>query len=235
MRIGICDDNQRDLQALKSLLDRLYPEHKVDMFDKSEALLSAVDDGILYALVFLDIIMPGQTGLEIATRLRSVSPKTEIVFLTSSRDYAVDAFSVNVLHYLIKPPTDTGVRECMQRLTQKNAVPKQQILLTTPSKTKQTLFVEEINYCESEDHYISFHLKQGATVRYRMTQTELLDALGDSFLPISRGLIVNMEFIRQLRARSCILEDGREVLLSRKNQRHIHEVYGEYVFSKLSD
>ena len=68
-----------------------------------------------------------------------------------------------------------------------------------------------------------------------MTQQEIKDALGDSFLPISRGLVVNVEFIRQLGPKSCILKDGREILLSRSNTEEIHSAYAEYVFSQLSE
>ena len=55
-----------------------------------------------------------------------------------------------------------------------------------------------------------------------------------SFLLVSRGLVVNLEFIRQLGPRSCILKDGREILLSRGNMEQIHAAYAAYVFSQLS-
>jgi DNA-binding LytR/AlgR family response regulator len=72
-------------------------------------------------------------------------------------------------------------------------------------------------------------------IKVRMTQTDILDKLGDSFLPVSRGLVVNVEFIRQLGPKSCILKDGREILLSRSNTEEIHSAYAEYVFSQLSE
>jgi hypothetical protein len=58
--------------------------------------------------------------------------------------------------------------------------------------------------------------------------------LGESFLAVSRGLVVNVEFIRQLGPKSCVLKDGREILLSRSNMEEIHSVYAAYVFSQLS-
>ena len=52
---------------------------------------------------------------------------------------------------------------------------------------------------------------------------------------VSRGLVVNVEFIRQLGPKSCILKDGREILLSRGNTEEIHSAYAAYVFSQLSE
>ncbi len=68
----------------------------------------------------------------------------------------------------------------------------------------------------------------------RMTQAEIEAALGDSFISVSRGLVVNAEFIRKIGSRSCVLKDGREILLSRKKRDIIHDAYGEYVFSQLT-
>lgn len=79
------------------------------------------------------------------------------------------------------------------------------------------------------------HLQNGTAIRVRMTQQEIKDALGSSFLPISRGLVVNVEFIRQLGPKSCLLKDGREILLSRGNTEEIHSAYAAYVFSQLSE
>ena len=82
--------------------------------------------------------------------------------------------------------------------------------------------------------FYDLHLKDGTVIKVRMTQSEIRDMLGDSFLPVSRGLIVNVEFIRQLGPKSCMLRDGREILLSRGNMEQIHSAYAAYVFSQLS-
>lgn len=78
-------------------------------------------------------------------------------------------------------------------------------------------------------------VKNGTKIWLTKTGNTLLcqDILGDLFLPVSRGLIVNVDFIRQLDTKSCTLKDGRKILLSRKNQDKIHSAYAAYVFSQL--
>ena len=82
-------------------------------------------------------------------------------------------------------------------------------------------------------HARIFRCKTG-NVDVASVQAEIEAALGDSFISVSRGLVVNAEFIRKIGSRSCVLKDGREILLSRKKRDLIHDAYGEYVFSQLT-
>ena len=102
--------------------------------------------------------------------------------------------------------------------------------IISSSGTRQMLYANEIQYA----HYYDLHLKDGTVIKVRMTQKEIRNTLGDSFLLVSRGLVVNLEFIRQLGPKSCMLRDGREILLSRGNVEEIHSAYAAYVFSRLS-
>ena len=106
--------------------------------------------------------------------------------------------------------------------------------ILSSSGIQQMIFADEIQYAQSDAHYCNLHLTDGTVVKVRKTQSEIRALLGDSFLPVSRGLFVNVDFIQQFKAKSCILKDGREILLSRKNLDVIHAAYAAYVFSQLS-
>lgn len=233
MRIGICDDSQKELKAMQEVFLHMSPEHRVDSFSDSRTLLSALSEGVGYDLLFLDIIMPECTGIELAREIGRIAPETPIVFLTDSTAYAVEAFSVNALHYIIKPMTEPALKECLQRWKEKQSSRKRVHILSS-SGIQQMIFADEIQYAQSDAHYCNLHLTDGTVVKVRKTQSEIRALLGDSFLPVSRGLFVNVDFIQQLKAKSCILKDGREILLSRKNLDVIHAAYAAYVFSQLS-
>ena len=233
MRIGICDDNENDLKAMAELFRHMAPDHRIDLFSDSAELLSAVSDGVIYHLLFLDIIMPGMNGMELARQIRQISPKTKIVFLTDSAAYALEAFSVRALHYIKKPMTETELLDCLERLNDTRRS-RRKVHILSSSGIQHMLFADDIQYAESDAHYWMLHLEDGNTVKARMTQAEIEAALGDSFISVSRGLVVNAEFIRKIGSRSCVLKDGREILLSRKKRDIIHDAYGEYVFSQLT-
>jgi len=177
--------------------------------------------------------MPGITGMELAREVGRIAPDMPVVFLTDSDAYAVEAFSVKALHYILKPMTEQALTECLNRLEERQGA-RRRVHIISSSGIQQMLFADEIQYAQSSAHYHDLHLKDGTVIKVRMTQSEIRDMLGDSFLPVSRGLIVNVEFIRQLGPKSCALKDGREILLSRSNMEQIHSAYAAYVFSQLS-
>jgi DNA-binding LytR/AlgR family response regulator len=177
--------------------------------------------------------LPGITGMELAREAGRIAPDLPVVFLTDSEAYAVEAFSVRALHYILKPMTEPTLKECLNRLEERRGA-RQRVHIISSSGTRQMLYADEIQYAQSDAHYYDLHLKDGTVIKVRMTQKEIRNTLGDSFLLVSRGLVVNLEFIRQLGPKSCILKDGREILLSRGNVEEIHSAYAAYVFSRLS-
>ena len=233
MRIAICDDNSVDLNAMREVFHRTAPEHVVEAYSDGRKLLDAIAGGRAYDLLFLDIIMPGITGMELAREAGRIAPDLPVVFLTDSEAYALEAFSVNALHYILKPMTEPTLKECLNRLEERRGA-RQRVHIISSSGTRQMLYADEIQYAQSDAHYYDLHLKDGTVIKVRMTQKEIRNTLGDSFLLVSRGLVVNPEFIRQLGPKSCILKDGREILLSRGNVEEIHSAYAAYVFSRLS-
>ncbi|SOB94141.1 response regulator receiver domain-containing protein [Ureibacillus xyleni] len=70
-------------------------------------------------VVFLDIEMPGMNGIELGTKLLNQYPEVEIVFVTAYNQYAVEAFKLNALHYILKPSDEEEVREAIQRVLRK--------------------------------------------------------------------------------------------------------------------
>ena len=234
MRVAICDDNSRDLKAMREVFRHVAPNHAVDAYSDGKRLLEAISEGADYDLLFLDIIMPEITGMDLAREVGRIAPDAPVVFLTDSDAYAVEAFSVKALHYILKPMTESALKECLQRLKERQSL-RRRVHIISSSGIRQILFADEIEYAQSDAHYCNLHLSDGTVIKARMTQSEIRDTLGDSFLAVSRGLIVNVEFIRHLGSRSCTLKDGQEILLSRNNSKEIHSAYAAYVFKQLKN
>ena len=104
MRIAICDDEEIYRIELKTLLDKLLinADYNIDTFDDGNRLSESFKS-LPYDLVFLDIEMPAVDGITLAKKIRAVSEKVFIVFLTSHVEYAIEGYEVNALRYLTKP------------------------------------------------------------------------------------------------------------------------------------
>ena len=108
LRIGICDDNREDIDRIKGLAVRFSAEHpempmQIRVYDLPYDLLDDIEKTGGFDLYLLDVVMPHMTGVDLARRIRERKERAEILFLTVSREYAVDAFSVKASGYLIKP------------------------------------------------------------------------------------------------------------------------------------
>ena len=234
MRIGICDDDPQDQLVLKNILSELRPKDEVDCFTESPALLSAIRAGGNYACLFLDILMPGINGIELIPQVEAALKGRPVpfVFVTSSRDYAVEAFAYHAAHYLVKPIRGEDVAEALRRISIQPK-PKPGITIKT-GFTNRFLYLEEIAVCESGGHSVQITLNNGEHVfASRMTLDSIWQHLGEDFVMLSRGLIVNLNYVETMGAKSCVLRDGRNVLLSRIYMKQIRDAYDNFTFSRL--
>lgn len=118
MRIAICDDERQEREAVAAALTAAAGELslplRADAYSSGEALIRAVEEGEQPDLAILDVYMEGMSGLDTARRLRELLPGVPLAFLTVSRDFAVDAFAMEALHYMIKPVTDEAAAEQLE-------------------------------------------------------------------------------------------------------------------------
>lgn len=106
MKIAICDDEICFIDALCTLLEQWAKERGIRLtvyrFTNGDDLVEAHQNEWM-DLIILDVIMPLSNGIDVARELRNMHQSVPIVFLTSSRDFAVDSYEVKALNYLIKP------------------------------------------------------------------------------------------------------------------------------------
>ena len=129
MNILAVDDEPLMLWQLTENLKRIFekPEYRVSGFDEVDDVMEWLDaqekGSIAYA--FLDIKLRGMSGIELAKDIRERSPETKVIFCTAYSDYAMEAFSVHAVGYLLKPVSEGDIRDVLRQLDQ---------ILTKPSK-----------------------------------------------------------------------------------------------------
>ncbi len=112
----IAEDEELLRQSLVEQLGRLWPELKLvaeceDGASALEQLAETRPD-----IAFLDIRMPGISGIEVARSLSELSPRTQVVFVTAYDQYAIDAFEVNAVDYLLKPVEPERLERAIERV-----------------------------------------------------------------------------------------------------------------------
>ena len=204
----------------QELLDRLaeaWPELEIlaaceDGASAVEALAEFQPD-----VAFLDIRMPGLTGLEVAETAGESSPRTQVVFVTAYDQYAVDAFEQGAVDYLLKPISPERLAATVQRLQSRNGdaqavamvlqrlggtlaaragdVPPLTWLTASAGKETRLVLVDEVAYFRADHKYTTVVTSEGEAL-LRTSIRELLGMLDPAhFKQIHRSTIVNLKAI----------------------------------------
>ena len=206
-------------------------------------------------LLFLDIQMPGLTGLEVARQL-GIERLPPTVFLTAFREYAVDAFEVAAIDYLTKPVVAAGLQQALTKVRHSIATGdifaghKNLVSLlarmerhTTESRAfitrlmvsdgpKDVLIpVREIEWIEASNYYNSLHVKQ-RTYLLRESLSDLEQRLNpDQFVRVHRSALVNLDYLNDvhregLREGTLTLKNGSSIRMSKTGRQRLRTLLG---------
>lgn len=238
MRIAIVEDNVSEREHLKTGLDtqlaRLSLDAVVLAFDSGADFLAAARKEH-FDLVFLDIYMGSENGVETARTLRSFDPDCLLVFTTSSTDHALDGFRVRAFHYLVKPYTEKDLTALFDEIIKRFPIYDRYIEVHTASGAMRLRF-REILYAEHYQHQIHIYRTDGQKTVTRQTFREFSASLADGrFFPCSRGVIVNLEHAEDFDGMDFILKNGKRVPVSRDLAKTARLAFGDFLFGRRDE
>ena len=238
-RALIADDEPILAQHLASRLAALWPELSLlPLAGNGLEALRAIDDEAP-EVAFLDIRMPGLTGLDVAGR---IDRRTHVVFVTAYDQYAVEAFERDAVDYVLKPVTDERLAKCVERLKRKLEAAERppaledlmaRLARIVPPGTGRLRWVralkgevvhqipvDEVLYFRAADKYTCVVTREGESL-IRLALADLARDLDpESFAQIHRSTVVNLTEVassrRDLGGRVFVkLRDGTELPVSR--------------------
>jgi DNA-binding LytR/AlgR family response regulator len=201
IRALVVDDEEPARGELRYLLSA-HPEVDVvgEAASAGEALVLA--EKVRYDVVFLDVELPGMTGLEVARLVLERSEHPEVVFVTAHQRYAVDAFAVEAFDYLVKPVEPERLARVIERLSQarKRQRPEVEKIAVVSAGGAQTLLdYDAVYWIEADGDYSRVHTFDRA---YLSTSSlrELAELLSSSrFARIHRSHLVNLGKVAEVR------------------------------------
>lgn len=197
-----------DVEKLRGLLSARLPSGTpVDLYDSGAAFLASEAK---HDLVFLDILMDGMNGVETARRLRKRDISCLIVFLTTSREFAWEAFPVHPFDYLIKP---VDVEKLDRVLAEAERVLRrgERMLSVKVGRQTRAFPVSALRYAYARDHFLYITLTDGQELKCYMTFAEALAMLSAEprFLVCNRGVLINMDEVRAFDGECFAMKDGQ--------------------------
>lgn len=238
MLIAICDDEQRELEAIDAALTAAALELSADIeiaaYPSGAALVEAVEGGVRPALAVLNIYMGEENGVKTAGVLCGLIPGLPCAFLTTSRDFAVEAFSLDALHYIMKPVTVEKLKELLERFFTHVERPPRCLALPDQQGERQVP-LEQICYLLGQDRGIEIHLQTGREwfpCLFRQAAEQLVDEA--DFVQISRSCFVNLNEVLHLGNANCHLKNGEALPISRRERQTVQTRYNDFAFRRMN-
>jgi len=241
VRIAICDDDEKYLEIIKNAVKNYESQHsekyEVYLFDNALTFLESLEKSGGFDVALLDICMPGFLGTDIAHEIRNRKDNTEIIFITTSEEFAVEAFSLKAAHYIVKPFTQEKFDEAMDRAKEKikNEQPKPFKLKLSGGRSK-SIDAKDVIYIESRGHAQNVYLKDGICEDTRQTLGEMSSllevALPEQFVSPYKGYLVNLSWVQTVETDRIILRQGDSLPVAKGSFRRLRETYMDFMFRK---
>ncbi len=241
-QIVVCDDESVELEKTEKLLSEYEKNHSgveltVRCFENvNELLCLAREENYMPDLIIMDIYMPYNTrnlyslGLKASKELRNMNYKGKIVFLTTSKEYALEAFDVDAMQYMVKPVSKDKFFVLLDSLLKDIDEERKKCILLKIEGRIVKVPLNDIVYCEAQRKTQCLYLVNGSQYTVRMTMAEIYELLSryKEFVRIGVAFIVNLGYIKSMNAKEIILDNGMKIYLPRGAYKDIKEQYFNY-------
>jgi len=237
----VVDDDPLARERLRDLAEEVPLVDVIGEAADAESAVRVVDE-LRPDIVFLDIEMPGGSGLDVA---RGIEHTAAIVFTTAYQQYAVTAFELSAVDYLLKPFGPERFREAVERALAARGREEQTTRTARLDETlehgprltrlflreRDTILpvpVERIARIEAEGDYVMVHTRERSyLVRLRLQDLE--SRLGDRFLRVHRSHLVNLDHVKVFEHNDdvrlvVVMTDGTRILASRARSRELRRL-----------
>ncbi|GAB3724051.1 LytR/AlgR family response regulator transcription factor [Nocardiopsis nanhaiensis] len=233
LRVLVVEDEASTRQEMAALLEDMPEVSEVLVADNGATAVRLLGTTAIDA-AFLDILMPGLDGMDVARVLSVMSEPPAIVFVTASEAHAVEAFGIGAVDYLLKPIRPERLAEAVGRIAQLSQTsgstsPAEDLHVVQIDTGRRTVFVkrDDVQFVEAQGDYVRLHTADDThLIRLSLSYLEEVWA-GAGFIRVHRGFLIAIPWVRDLRVTSSSgLVAGTpagDVPVSRRHGRHLRE------------
>ena len=240
MNIAIVDDEQQEIDLFSSVIKEYSliadEEITVNAFHSAEEFIKRYRP-LAYTAVFMDIFMSGMTGVDAARKILEADRHAMIIFLTSSDGFMGDALSIHAYDYIEKPAEKTRIFKVMDDILMKQSEYDSTPRFTfTSDRQDYAISYPDIMYIRTaERNYLDIaaapHSSYKARLPFASVQQEL--SKEPRFITVTRGVMVNLDFVRSVEGNVCILEDGERFPIASNVAGNFKNIWQNYQLDSL--
>lgn len=231
MRIAICDDDKAAIRVLRDFIEEYFggigsgtPE--ISEYSRGEDLLTESEES---DIIFLDIEMPGTSGIEAGRELKERFPDAIVIIVTAYNDYLDDAMSFRVFRYLSKPIDKDrlfrNLKDALRALNERDDM----IVIETKDGVK-TIHSSDFIYLELQTRNINIYTRDGIVHPVKPMKYWIETLPDTKFFQTHRNYIVNMEHVSEFTHSSVNLCKGEyKAFLTKRKYTEFKEAYLLYL------
>lgn len=242
LRVGICDDDEEQLDQTAALLKQYLHAHpnlqgQVETFKSGNALLRRTEETGGFDLYVLDILMPELNGIETSRRLRALGDGGEIVYLTNSNEFAADSYDVHAFFYLLKPLHRERLFQVLDGVVDKLQRRRKKAIVVSTAEGPRRILLERIRYVERVGRCMRYYCTDGVvdslTIRvpFRKMVAPLLE--DQRFYLCGASFVLNFQHVTGVHGQTALLDNGTAMTLPRTAATDFKKAWGSYWLEEL--
>ena len=230
LHIAICDDEKRFVDELSSLIVKYAEETGQEIrvtsyFDGAELTKNYPVD---IDLIFLDIQMAGQNGLQAADAIRKMDAKVGIIFLTSMIQYALEGYKYHAANYIVKPIRYARLRDELTKWLRACGRAEQAFILVSNDTGTYKVFLDSLQYIETFGRNLLVHTETENFVCYRKLKDLEAELPPASFVRCHTSYLVNLLFVKRVEKLELELTTGEKIPISQPKRKPVIERLASY-------
>ncbi|BDF04053.1 LytR/AlgR family response regulator transcription factor [[Clostridium] hylemonae] len=213
MKIAVCEDKEKEqdllCELIKTAMARRDVDAELEVFGTAGELLKAAKK-TFFSMLFLDILLPGLSGMDAALKLRREGNYSPVVFTTNTKEYMAQSYSVWAVDYLLKPLEQESVDEAFSRAL-KVLEGTEKYLEIMVSRHIERIPYSDIYYMKGNNRNCLIYTRTGTYNPYESVQGILKKLTDSRFLNSHRSYIINLDHVIAVQRGKAAMRD--DVLL----------------------
>lgn len=238
IRIAVCDNEAQDLERSYNCIYEYFQEQEkgeaeVVQFSSGADLIESMKER-RFDLYFLDILMPGCTGLDVGRAIREIDSSAYIIYVTVSREFSFEAFEIRAFHYLEKPVKKEAVFDILDTVLARIKKNNDQKICVNTKAGMTSIRLNDILYVENVSRAAVYTLKDGDCVLGVCNRGSFEESIrpvseNRAFIQPHKSYFVNMEYIQNFGSKVITLDNGKEISISKKRYSAVKSEYMRFL------
>ena len=241
LHIAICEDTLADAERTRGLLTRYgqarpHLQMQFQHFQTGRMLLDALQRGAHFDLYLLDMLLPDTDGIDLARVLARTGKNHTVIYLTVSREYAVEAFSVRAANYLIKPVDQNTMFSALDEVVAHLGAQIDTCATVRALMGDMRVALSDIVFVEVTGHVFHYHMQSGETIQSKVLRIPFNEVLAEliadkRFLRPHQSYLVNAAHVLHFSPHELVLDDDSQVPISRLRMGEVRRAYMNFLNS----